>query len=383
MRNRLSPPRLALTVLRCFSHDPNYGAMAGDLEEEFEQRIVQSGIVAASAWYARDTARTVWALTLREIGLAPVQTAAVAIAAVLAINATTLACVLAFVRHSAFVPNARQWWTLVGLQGVTSALAAWFGCRVLPRREWPLALLYTAVSVVFALVGLIVVTQAATPDVITQMPRAYQSLALFGNGLRQAMFWLTCLVMALHRTGCRLNTRRATSLLLVALFSMCGTTLWAQEAVPSSWLGTWMLDVPHSTIGRSLMPGTPPGLTITGQTLALDQIAQQFRLTGETNYSDSSGTHSARETNRLSLDGTPTLVGPISLVFKRIDGSTFDILSELMLGNRQLSETSHFVVAADGRTLTETKTQTERASGLADVQPRTSISVVVFHKQSD
>jgi hypothetical protein len=377
---------LALAVLQCFSHDPNYAAMLGDLEEEFEHRIAQSGIVAASAWYARDATRTAWALTLRDIRHAPIRTVAVAVAAVFAINVITAAFVLAFARHSVFVPNARQWWTLVGLQGITPVLAAWLGCRVLPRREWSLALMYSAVSIASALVGLLVITRVATPDVITQMPHAYQSLAVLGNGLRQAMFWLTCLVTALYRTGFRLNTRGAISLLLGGLLLTCGTTLRAQEAAHSSWLGTWMLDVSQSTIGRPLMPGPASGLTIIGQTLAIDQTAQQLQLSGETNYSDATGTHSARETNRLNLDGTPTFVGPISLVFKRVDESTFDILSELTLGNRRLSETSRFVVAADGHTLTATKTQTERSAGSnseADAATRTSTSVLVFHKRPD
>jgi hypothetical protein len=208
--------------------------------------------------------------------------------------------------------------------------------------------------------------------------------ALVGQTVIKAMFWLTCFITALYRTGFRLNARGAISLLLGGVSLMCGTTLRAQDAVPSSWLGTWMLDVPRSTIGRPLMPGTPSGLTIIGQTLALDQTAQQLRLSGETNYSDARGTHSARETTRLNLDGTPTFVGPISLVFKRIDGSTFEINSELMLVNRRLSETSHFVIAADGQTLTETKTQIERSAdsnGETEATTRTSTSVLVFHKR--
>ena len=178
------------------------------------------------------------------------------------------------------------------------------------------------------------------------------------------------------------RAHRSLAVWLVALPLMGGTTLRAQDAVPSSWLGTWTLDVPRSTIGRPL--GTPSGLTIIGQTLSLDQTAQQLRLCGETNYSDASGTHSARETNSLNLDGTPTAVGPISLAFKRIDGSTFEINSELMVANRRLSETSQFVIAADGQTLTETKTQTARSadsSSDAEATTRTSTSVLVFHKR--
>jgi len=173
-----------------------------------------------------------------------------------------------------------------------------------------------------------------------------------------------------------------TRMLVVGLSLISGTTLRAQDAVPSSWLGTWILDVPRSTIGRPL--AAPSGLTIIGQTLSLDQTAQQLRLSGETNYSDASGTHSARETNALNLDGTPSVVGPISFVFKRIDGSTFEINSELLVANRRLSETSHFVIAADGQTLTETKTQIERSADSnsnADATTRTSTSVLVFHKR--
>jgi hypothetical protein len=71
-------------------------------------------------------------------------------------------------------------------------------------------------------------------------------------------------------------------------------------------------------------------------------------------------------------------------VFKRIDGSTFEINSELLVVSRRLTETSHFVIAADGQTLTETKTQIERSADSnseAEATTRTSTFVLVFHKR--
>ena len=62
----------------------------------------------------------------------------------------------------------------------------------------------------------------------------------------------------------------------------------------------------------------------------------------------------------MKLDGTVTVIGPVSLSFRRIDDFTFDIISALDIPNHNVGEVSRFVFSPDGRTLTETKTQTER-----------------------
>jgi hypothetical protein len=134
------------------------------------------------------------------------------------------------------------------------------------------------------------------------------------------------------------------------------------------------------------MPGLPADLAIVSQTLRLEQIDRAIRLSGETVTSDKSGSHSSHDDNSLSLDGKETAVGPISLSFMPIDASTFEIVSSLNIKDRNLEEVSRFSFSSDGRTLIETKTQTEREPGPESADKatgaviRTSISVLVFSK---
>ena len=173
----------------------------------------------------------------------------------------------------------------------------------------------------------------------------------------------------------------------VLLMLLGPAVLQAQETNGGRWIGAWTLNVPQSTFGVPLAPGIPPGFMVVSQTLTIEQTAQQFRLFGETVYSDVGGSHTAMDDNQLSLDGTPTRRGPISLTFRLLDNSTFDIVSEVTLGARRLSEVSHFSVSADGQTLTETKTQTERSPGAATDTPggtgRRSTSVLIFGRRAN
>jgi hypothetical protein len=120
--------------------------------------------------------------------------------------------------------------------------------------------------------------------------------------------------------------------------------------------------------------------------LSIKQTAQEIRLSGETVFSDSNGSHSAHDDNNLSLDGGETVIGPISLSFRRMDDSTFDIVSKININNRNLGEVSRFSFSSDGKTLTETKTQTEREVVPEGVDKttgaviKTSTSVLVFNK---
>lgn len=113
--------------------------------------------------------------------------------------------------------------------------------------------------------------------------------------------------------------------------------------LPANWIGTWKLDVRKSSFGASLAPGAPAGLTIVSQTLRIEQIAREIRLSGDTVFSDSTGTRSSHDDNRLSLDGKETLAGAISFSFRRIDDSTFDIISKVHINDRNLTEESRFL----------------------------------------
>ena len=73
MSNELAPPGVALAALRCFSYEPNYETILGDLNEEFHQRLMQSGILAARLWYMRDAVRSILSMTCRELRQKPLR----------------------------------------------------------------------------------------------------------------------------------------------------------------------------------------------------------------------------------------------------------------------------------------------------------------------
>lgn len=162
----------------------------------------------------------------------------------------------------------------------------------------------------------------------------------------------------------------------VCVFSLA---LAAQTAaIPAKWVATWTLDVKKSTFGEIIFPGVPPGFAIVSQTLKLAQAAGKMKVSGDTVMSDGAESFSGHDDVSLSLDGAATVLGPVSLSFKRIDGSSFDIVSKLDVKDRNLGEVSHFVFSSDGKTLTETKTQTEKDAAGAVI--KTSTFVLVFNK---
>jgi hypothetical protein len=134
------------------------------------------------------------------------------------------------------------------------------------------------------------------------------------------------------------------------------------------------------------MPGAPVGFKVESQTFSIEQTTREIRFSGETVFSDSNGTHSVHEDSSLSLDGRETVAGPVSLSFRRIDDSTFDIVGKVDISSRNLGEVSRFSFSSDGRTLTETKMQTEREVVPDGVDKTTgaviriSTSVLVFNK---
>lgn len=112
-------------------------------------------------------------------------------------------------------------------------------------------------------------------------------------------------------------------------------------AVPIKWVGRWALNVQNSTFGTILIPGAPVGVAV-GQTLSIKPTAREIRLSAETVFSDNNGSHSSHDDTSLSLDGRENLVGPVSPSFRRIDDSTFDIVSKINISNRNVGEVSRF-----------------------------------------
>jgi hypothetical protein len=146
-----------------------------------------------------------------------------------------------------------------------------------------------------------------------------------------------------------------------ALAAAGSAVLPGQSAnVPAKWIGTWELNISKSTFAKILVPGVPPDLAIISQRIKLEQAGQAIRLSGDTVMSDSGGPHSGHDDTTLRLDGGEAVLGPFSLSCRPIDGSNFEVISKANIPDTNVGEVSRFSFSSDGRTLTETKTQTER-----------------------
>jgi len=176
--------------------------------------------------------------------------------------------------------------------------------------------------------------------------------------------------------------------LICCLFVARGSVVLGQASRPAEWIGTWTLNVEQSTFGAILFPGASPGLKIISQTVRIDESAGALKISGDTVFSDETGSHSVHEESTLDLNSRESRLGPGSLSFKQIDGLAFDIISHLDTnGPTTFGEVSHFAVSPDGKRLTETKTQTERASAVerpdgtsTNAVIRTSKSILVFDR---
>lgn len=121
------------------------------------------------------------------------------------------------------------------------------------------------------------------------------------------------------------------------------------------------MNVRESTFGMILVPGTPADFRILSQTLRIEQSANEMRLSGDTTFSAGGRSDARHEDIPVRLDGSPTDVGPVSLSFRQIDNSEFEIISTLNVRNTNSGEVSRYVFSSDGSKLTATKIQTERA----------------------
>jgi hypothetical protein len=378
-------------ILSLFTTDPDFDAIAGDMSEEFEERVDRSGVRAAKLWYWRHLFRNVFALTAREVMRTPLKIGIIALGGVLGVNAVTVFYVLYAMRRPPLPLHADQWWTLLLIQSLVPFVLGWAGSSLIREREWGLALTYTAASAGFAGVGMVLIELWISPRGSIHIPESLRSLAIWGNVLRQGTFWLGCLAAILRRgyRGLSGNVKQFVAILPLAIGG-ASTLLGQTDVVPAKWIGKWALDVEKSTFEAPLLPGGTGPLRIVSQTLRIDETRidekeRNISLSGDTVYSDNTGPHSSHDDTSLSFDGAPTLRGPISLTFKRINDSSFDIVSQLIIRGRNLGEVSHFVISLDGGTLTETKTQTERegTDSNATRAIKTSTSVLVFRKLSE
>ncbi len=67
MSEPVKPPRGAFRVLNLFSSDPLFPQIAGDMSEEFHQRVHDGGEKTARLWYWRELLRNLGILILRQV----------------------------------------------------------------------------------------------------------------------------------------------------------------------------------------------------------------------------------------------------------------------------------------------------------------------------
>jgi len=159
MSEFVKPPAIPATVLRFFSNQPDFFAVAGDMSEEFQERARTAGPTTAELWYWRETLRNAWALTAREVLRTPGRTFLLALGSLVAVNILTAGyIVIRYYPHwfqytdlMETVFDPRQSRAFLSLQFIVPLCVGWIAGRLLPGREWAVALLFTLLSTCLAL----------------------------------------------------------------------------------------------------------------------------------------------------------------------------------------------------------------------------------------
>jgi hypothetical protein len=182
MSELLKPPVVPLAILNFFASQPDFPAVAGDISEEFHQRAHNSGADAAKRWYWREAFRNAFALTRRELLRTPVRTTLIALGCFLAVNIVTN-----FLWRLGLMHGPRPWGVLT-TQLMTLLATGLVGSRLLPGREWALALTFTVLSACWDALGM-----------YHSVPSAWVLVTVsLWIVLHQGAFWLGCLWIRVH-----------------------------------------------------------------------------------------------------------------------------------------------------------------------------------------
>jgi len=193
MPELLKPPAVPAAILNFFASQPDFPVVAGDISEEFHQRVQNSGANTARRWYWHEAFRNALALTWRELMRTPVRTSGMALGCFLAVNIVTVLYLvvryypLEFLQDPVELASDRGLMSvLVLLNFIASLTMGWFGGRLLPGREWALALTYTFVTACFTLPGVwyLLFVLKENP------PAPVREAMIVGHALRQSTFWL-------------------------------------------------------------------------------------------------------------------------------------------------------------------------------------------------
>ena len=151
------------------------------------------------------------------------------------------------------------------------------------------------------------------------------------------------------------------------------------DILPNTWLGVWKLNAAKSSFDERTL------VKITDQTLTISATQKELTIMGDTTLPDG---RRVPETSKVQLDGRETVVATnIVASFKRIDDRSFELTVTGRIPAGIGIGVNRFVFSPDGKTLTETKTQTLKAAVPEGSDPekaaviRTSKSVLVFEKQ--
>jgi hypothetical protein len=184
------PPALAAAMLNFFSHAPDFAAMLGDIVEEFEERSRTDGQRLARRWYRREAFRNAWALSVRELRRKPLKTLLLAIACLAALNLATGLLVWQYDFHprdfTVLMRDVRFRAFLLLQQAGIPFVIGWLGGRVLPGREWALAVTFATVYAGVTGIGFLLLRMPV-------LPAAMLAATIAGVMLRIIAFSLGCL----------------------------------------------------------------------------------------------------------------------------------------------------------------------------------------------
>ena len=139
-------------------------------------------------------------------------------------------------------------------------------------------------------------------------------------------------------------------------------------------------------LARGPFSGAPADMKIISQTLRIERAGVEIRMSGETEVGIGEKTITSKDDTSLKLNGAITKIGPVTFTFHPIDAFVFEITTVVEQNGGEYQQLSRFVFSPDGATLTETKSQTERALPGNDILQtkdkvvRTSTFALVFSR---
>jgi hypothetical protein len=211
MSELLKPPTVPSAILNYFfSNQSDFAAVIGDMDEEFHQRVQNKSLSvrAAKFWYWREAFRNALALTAREVFRTPIRTLIVAFGCLVAVNAVTLSyCIAYFYYNPVRRPddlatiNQNQREIILLLQFAASLALGWISGRLLPDREWALALMNALVSPLAVPAGFgVSVCLALHPTL--HLPPAPAELDFYFHPVRVFLIWALTLRLCGFWLGC-------------------------------------------------------------------------------------------------------------------------------------------------------------------------------------